>query len=196
MIGLIGIAPLLDVGSVLHALLGHIQYPLTAPVRDWAGVNDTPIGPDGISVIGVVITSVVTTVVDAISSSTTDFKIGSAAAIHPDPTIIDSPGLPLHTVRSASLSHQPNVAAIGVDGAVVASPIIRCTVDVLHTIIVSIVTSSIVGPIALPIVSDAGHGAIPIAIVDRCLVGEIPRPSIVVPRIVITSIAITSIAII
>src|SRR6266436_6228246 len=50
-------------------------------------------------------------------------KVRPAAAIHPDPTVVVAPGLPLHTRGTASLVREPYPAA-GVRLAVVALAVI------------------------------------------------------------------------
>ena len=123
LIGLIGIAPLLDVGAILIASLSHVQSFITVAVHYRAGVADAPVRPVDITVAAVVITSVVVTAVGAIASTTADFEIGAAAAIHPDAVTVEAPGPPLHTGRPALLIHQADDAA-GVDRAGVSPPII------------------------------------------------------------------------
>src|SRR5205085_6932019 len=84
LIRLIGIAPLLDVGSILHALFGHVQGFITMPVHDRAGITHAPVGPVATTIftgIGSAVAVVATTVI-AIASTAADFEISAAAAIY------------------------------------------------------------------------------------------------------------------
>src|SRR6266508_1398421 len=122
LVGLIGISPLSDVGPILLALPGHVQGFITAPVHDRAGVAHAPVRT-GVTTVA----AVITTAVGAIASTTADFEIGAAAAIHPDAVTVEAPGPPLHTGRLAPLIHQADDAA-SIDKVGAESPVVCRTV--------------------------------------------------------------------
>src|SRR5271170_3306910 len=57
-----------------------------------------------------------------------DLKIGAATAIDPDSLAVESPGLPLHTRRTAALIDQPD-STTGICRAEIPLPIVRRTGD-------------------------------------------------------------------
>lgn len=129
LIGLIRIAPLLDIGSVLQALLGHVQSFVTAPIHDWPGVTYAAIRS-----IGITITAIGTSIT-VIVSTAADFEIGAATTIHPDAGLIETPGSPLHTGGAAFSICQTDCSSIGIDRTGMAATIVGSTVDTLISVI-------------------------------------------------------------